>query len=121
MIEVMIAAGILFMCLFAILALLANSLANARVLQRRTPDVDMVAAELTVQLTSTNQVSEGKGWGDFGDAYPDARYTYDVYEVATNGLCQVDVTLLDRGLGKESRTSFLLDLPKFKKAGAGLR
>ena len=45
LIEVTIAAGILFMCLFAILALLSNTLRNARSLQRTTLDAGMLAAE----------------------------------------------------------------------------
>ena len=117
LIEVMIASGILFMCLFAILALLANSLGNARALQHKKLDADMAAAEVTVLLTSTNQVSEGRYRGDFGDLFPDSRYNYEVVEIATNGLCQVDLEVQDRGAGKESRTSFLLYLPQLKKTG----
>ena len=115
LIEVMIAAGILFMCLFAILALLANSLRNARALQHKTLDAGMAAAQLYVQLTSTNQVSEGRGSGDFGDLYPHSRYDYDLQEIATNGLCQLDVVVRERGQPTESRMTMLLFLPNLRK------
>jgi len=118
LIEVMIAAGILFACLFAILALLANSLRNARALQRKSADAGMAAAQLYVQLTSTNQVYEGRGSGDFGDLYPDARYDYELQEIATNGLCQLDIVVTERSQATESRMTMLIFLPNLRKTGA---
>jgi len=46
LLEVMIASGILFLCLFAILQLLSSSLRGARILQRTTVDAGMRAGEL---------------------------------------------------------------------------
>src|SRR5258708_3278 len=69
--EVMIAVGILFMCLFAVLALLSNSLRSARMLQQhRTVDTATIAGLLYVQLANTNQVSEGEQRIDLEDLYP---------------------------------------------------
>ena len=81
LIEVMVASGILFMCLFAVLAVLSNGLRNARALQRRTLDPGMAAAELYTQFTTTNRIGACSGSGDFGDVYPDYRYSYDLWEV----------------------------------------
>src|SRR5581483_2577600 len=94
LIEVIIAAGILFSCLFAILALLSGALRNARALQqKKTELMGMAASEIYAMLVNTNQVSEGTGKGDFGDAYPEYRYEWARQEVGTNGLCQVDIAL----------------------------
>jgi Tfp pilus assembly protein PilV len=115
LIEVMIAAGILFLCLFAILALLANSLRNARALQRRPLDAGMAAAQLYAQLTSTNQAWAGRGSGDFGDLYPHAKYEFELTEIATNGLCQLDVWVRERDQPTDSRMTLLLFLPNLRR------
>src|ERR1700743_1337613 len=55
LLEVMIAVGILFMCLFAVLALLGNSLRSARLLQRhRALDTATVDGLVYVQAANTN-------------------------------------------------------------------
>jgi len=90
----MIACGIFFMCIFAILALVSNSLRNARILRRMDVDAGIVAA----QIVKTNRIEEGSKSGDLEDVgYPD--YSYDTYaaEAATNGLWQVDIVLRRRG------------------------
>ena len=63
--EVMIACGVFFMCVFAILALVSNTLRNARVLRATKVDAGMIAA----QLSLTNKLFEGSESGDFGDLY----------------------------------------------------
>src|SRR5436305_6848915 len=80
--EVMIACGIFFMAMFAILALVSNTLRNARGLQRGEVDAGMVAA----QLSKTNRVTEGGDSGDFGDAYPEFSWETESFEAETNGL-----------------------------------
>jgi Tfp pilus assembly protein PilV len=86
LIEVMIACGIFFMSVFVILALISQSLANARRLQRPIVDAAMIASELSL----TNQIVEENQSGDFGDAYPGYTWTADITEVQTNKLFQVD-------------------------------
>lgn len=116
LIEVMIASGIFFMCMFVILGLVASALRNARRLQRRPVDAGTAAAQLYVQFTTTNQVSEGSGEGDFGDAYPGYRYMWNLREVASNDLCQLDVTV-QRDTGgnpQQSKMSMLLYLPNLR-------
>jgi type II secretory pathway pseudopilin PulG len=85
LVEVMIAMGIFFMAMFAILGLVANSLRNARHLQEERVDPSMLIA----QLSLTNQLTAGSDSGDFGDLYRGYRWTSDITEI-TNGLFQVE-------------------------------
>jgi hypothetical protein len=91
--EVMIASGIFFMAMFAILALVSSTLRNARGLQHGEVDAGMVAA----MLSKTNRVTEGGDSGDFGDSYPDFSWETESFEAETNGLWQVDIKVLRRG------------------------
>jgi Tfp pilus assembly protein PilV len=94
LLEVMIACGIFFMAIFAILAMVASSLRNARSLRRIDIDAGMVAA----QLFKTNRIVEGTDSGDFGDMYRDYTWETRSFEAATNGLWQVDIVVRRRGL-----------------------
>lgn len=115
LLEIMIASGILFLCLFAILQLLSSSLRNARVLQRVTVDAGMLAA----QLSLTNKLAEGTESGDFGKLYPDYRWTREIQEAGTNGLLQVDFEVYRRtgDHGVESHLSLLLFKPESTRVG----
>jgi hypothetical protein len=93
--EVMVASGIFFMCVFAILAMVSSVIRNARSLRRTELDAGMVAAKV---VGLTNKVFEGTESGDFGNLYPDYSYETDTYEVATNGLYQVDIVVRRRGV-----------------------
>jgi hypothetical protein len=113
LIEVMIASGILFVCLFAILGLLANLLRNARALQKVPVDAGLLAAELSL----TNKLSEGTDSGDFrhlGDAYRDYQWTSDIFLAETNGLFAADLTVTRRGRGanSDSKMTILLFRPE---------
>jgi len=89
LLEVMIAIGVFFIGVFAILGLVSSSLENARRLQRPLVDAGAVAS----WLSTTNQLVEGTytiNLGDLlGDAYDGYDCTYDVQEVGTNKLFQV--------------------------------
>jgi type II secretory pathway pseudopilin PulG len=119
LLEVMIAGGILFMCLFVILALISSSLRNARLLQQQKVDAGMAAAQLSVQFANTNQLSEGSGSGDFGKWYPDFRYDWELKQIGTNGLCALDIVVRRHGSGPaaESQMTTLLYLPKLQQNG----
>src|SRR5271154_5004825 len=65
--EVMIAVAVFFIGTFAILALVSQSLDNARRLQRPLVDAGMLAS----QLSLTNQLVEGTESGDAGDLLGD--------------------------------------------------
>ena len=112
--EVMIALGIFFMAVFAILGLVSNTLRNARALRQPHVDAGMAAALFSVAMT--NNVGEGLVSGDFGDSYPDYSWTADPQPAATNGLYQVDFIVQHRSSGEVASTlSTLLFLPNARK------
>ena len=100
LVEVMIASGILFVCLFAILGLMANLLRNARALQRLpVNDASSVAAYFSV-LTNLHEEGIESGpfdkLGEFSERYRDLKWIRDSkpfvpYE--TNGLWYVVYTV----------------------------
>ena len=96
LLEVMIACGIFFMAVFAILAMVSSVLRNARSLRRIELDAGMVAA----QVCKTNRLTEGVESGDFGNLYPDYSWETESYEAQTNGLWQVDIVVRRRGVAQ---------------------
>jgi Tfp pilus assembly protein PilV len=114
LLEVMIAAGILFLGTFSILGLVSSSLANARRLQR--PMVD--ASALVAQLSLTNKLVEGSYSGNLGDvlgrAYADYRWQGEVTEVGSNRLFQANFVIRNARGGSEvvSRTTTLFFRPQ---------
>ena len=96
LLEVMIACGIFFMAVFAILALISNVLRNARSLRRVELDAGMVAA----LVSNTNKLYEGGQSGDFGKMYQDYSWDTERYEVGTNGLWQIDIIVRRSGMQK---------------------
>ena len=90
LLEVMIACGIFFMAVFAILGLVSSSLEHARRLRRPMVDAGAVAGALSL----TNQLVEGLESGDLSDflgkEYQGYKWTYAVSEVQSNKLFQVD-------------------------------
>lgn len=110
LLEVSIAMALFFMAVFAILALVASTLRNARALQEPQVDASMLAAQLSI----TNKLSEDSDSGDFGDAYPDYTWSREIQEVGTNGLFEVDWIVHHRtlnGKGGESKMSALFWRP----------
>ena len=121
--EVMFALVAFCTATFAILALVSSSLNNARLLQRPMLDVGAVAGE----LSQTNQLVEGVKSGDLGDLlgreYQGCKWTYDIQEVQTNKLFQVDFIIQRASSGKPvaSKMSILLfrpDSPAGSRDGA---
>jgi hypothetical protein len=113
LLEVMFAVVAFFAASFAILALVSTSLGSARLLQQ--PMVD--GGELAGQLSQTNSLVEGEESGDLsellGNQYQDYTWTYDVQEVQTNKLFQVDF-IVQRNSGDKpvvSKMSILLFRP----------
>jgi hypothetical protein len=113
LLEVMFAVVAFFTASFAILALVSTSLAGARLLQQ--PMVD--GGEVAGQLSQTNSLTEGEESGDLsellGKQYQDYSWTYDIEEVQTNKLFQVDF-IVQRNSGSKpvvSKMSILLFRP----------
>ncbi len=104
LLEVLIATAIFFMMAFAVLELVTRGLAAAKSLQQREPDAGILAAAMSL----TNKIEEGSEAGDFEDIapglYPGYSWTRDAYEVGSNGLFQVDFTVIRRA-GKGRRPS----------------
>jgi Tfp pilus assembly protein PilV len=96
LLEVMIACGIFFMAVFAILAMISGVLRNARSLRRVELDAGMVAA----QVSNTNKLYEGSASGDFGKMYQDYSWEAETSWAGTNGLFQVDIVVRRRGMQK---------------------
>lgn len=113
--EVMIACGILFMCLFGILALVSNSLRNARALQQhKAIDAGTIAGVIYVSLANTNTVNEGEIPVDLDEILPGYKCFATLTETATNGLCQIDFEV-ERNNRLELQSHFLMYLPQFKE------
>ena len=113
--EVLIAVGILAMCLFGILALVGNSLQTARKLQQhRAVDTATIAGLIYVALANTNQVNEGTVPVDLEETFPGYRCDAQLTEIGTNGLCQIDF-LVEHNQGLELQSHFLMFLPSFKQ------
>lgn len=115
LLEVLVACAIFFMAVFAVLGVLTQGLGAARSLQLREPDAGLLAAAMSL----TNRIEEGSEAGDFEDIapglYPGYSWTRDVYEVGSNGLFQVDFTVIRRaGKGRgpsQTQMSILLYRP----------
>jgi Tfp pilus assembly protein PilV len=114
LLEVMIAIAVFFVAVFAILALVSQSLDNARRLQRPTIDAGLIAA----QLSLTNSLVEGTTSGDLGallgDAYSGYTYTQEIIEAQSNKLFQVNLVIQHNGDEKPivSQTSVLFYRPE---------
>jgi len=114
LLEVMIAIGIFFMGVFAVLGLVSSSLENARRLQRPIVDAGPVASELSL----TNQLIEGTLSGSLseflGKPYQDYQWTYAIEESQTNKLFKVDIILQDDAQGRAvvSKITLLLFRPQ---------
>jgi Tfp pilus assembly protein PilV len=113
LLEVMLAVGIFCMATFAILALVSNSLSNARRLQRPMVDAGALAGE----LSQTNQLVEGVMSGNLsrllGDTYQGYTWTREIREAQTNKLFQVDFIIQGASGDKPvvSKMSILLFRP----------
>lgn len=120
LLEVMIATAIFFIAVFAILGLVGNALRNAQVLQQHSVDPGMLAGMTAL----TNRLTEGTESGDFEDiapgSFPGYSWTRDTYQVASNGLFRVDLTVTHsvKGRDVESKMSILLYRPD-SRPGSG--
>jgi hypothetical protein len=101
LLEVMIASGIFFMAIFAILSLVSSNIRNAHLLLRPQLDPGLILSD----FIQTNKLTEGSDSGPVGDAFPGYNYETDVIQVASNGLFKVDVTITAPGGGPNSSST----------------
>jgi Tfp pilus assembly protein PilV len=87
LLEVMFAAAIFFIAMFAILGVLSNGIHAASILQKNAPTAGMAVA----QFSLTNKIEEVSQAGNFGELYPGYRWELYPRQIMTNGLFQVDV------------------------------
>ncbi|HEU6447751.1 MAG TPA: hypothetical protein VFV23_04865 [Verrucomicrobiae bacterium] len=112
LLEVMVAVGIFFMGVFAILGVISSGLENARRLQRPMVDAGALAAD----VCATNQLVEGQWPGNLGDLlghdYDGYDYTETITEVMTNKLFRADFKITLSGSDQVvSQASVLLWRP----------
>ncbi len=111
LLEVMFAVIAFCTAAFAILALVSQSLDEARRLQRPMVDAGLVASALSL----TNQIVEGHFSGDLGDllgdSYKGYLYNGDSVEVKTNKLYEVDIVLQNEKQAVISQGSYLFYCP----------
>src|SRR5471030_1567546 len=108
LLECMIAIAAFVIATFAILALISQSLQNARRLQRPMVDAAMLASELSL----TNKLEEGTDSGDFGKVYPGSTWAMATTEVLSNKLFEVDYVVQRPDGGRPEKMSILLFRPQ---------
>jgi hypothetical protein len=112
LLEVMFAVIAFCTATVAILALVSQSLEEARHLQRPMVDAGLVASELSL----TNQLIENTESGSLGDLLGDAyngyTYTYQIEEVQTNKLFEIDIVLQNANRSIVSSGSYLFYRPQ---------
>lgn len=113
LLEVMIAVGIFFVSIFAILRLTTQNLRAARILQNLNVDT----GTLPSLIVMTNRLEEGPLPLDIKEAFESAHPGFScdgvVTAYTTNGLFQVDYAIYWQhdGRAKEARNSMLLWRP----------
>lgn len=80
LVEVMVACGVFFMAMFAILGVLSQCVRAVGSLQKDSPTAGMVAA----MAMGNEKWDEGSDSGDFGDFYPD--YTWETQTNLYSGI-----------------------------------
>lgn len=123
LLEVMIACGIFFTATFAVLALVSQTLRNARALQRGDVDAGMAAAQVYETL-KTNRLENGTMSGDFGETYRDfsweATWDIDWDGGVTNNLLKADIIVRRRNLSKPfDHMTIWVYAPNARSAAAG--
>lgn len=114
LLEVMVAVGIFFMGMMAVLGLVSSSLGNARRLQHSAVDASVLAAQLSI----TNKLVEGTYSGNLGDLlgkdYSAYAWTMQIQEERTNKLFHVDIAVQNAGGNRDvlSQVSLLLFRPQ---------
>ncbi len=118
LLEVMLAVGILFMCLFGVLALTSNSLASARKLQQHKDlDAGTFESMIYMQLVNTNQIDEGDADIDLGDEFAGYKHVINIATYGTNGLWDVEYDVANPQRKAEVHGHFLVYNPNGNRGG----
>ena len=121
LVEVMIAMGIFFVAMFAILDLVATNLKSARKLQQTKVDCGLPMADLYLAAQLEQSVSNG----DFGNLYPNYSWEQIIEPAeiggveASNGLFHVEFILVHPNGTRETNLDALLFRPDSKPRALG--
>ncbi len=99
----MVAVGIFFMAMFAILGVMSQGMKAAAILHKTTPTAAMAAAE----ISNTNKLEEGSQDGDFGDVYPGYKWTAQIEQAHSNGMFKVEVAVTHDNVIDSVLTTYL--------------
>ena len=120
LLEVMIAVGILFMCLFAVLALTSNSLRSARKIQlHKDLDAGSFVGYFYVVLANTNRIDPGPAEIDLGDAFPGYVNALDCqpYMETNYNLWDIEYDVAEPTRKAEVHGHFMVFNPNIQKQG----
>src|SRR5689334_20825337 len=120
LLEVMIAVGVLFMCLFAVLALTSNSLRSARKIQlHKDLDAGSFVGYFYVVLANTNRIDPGPADIDLGDLFPGYKTALDCepYMETNYNLWDVEYDVAEPTRKAEVHGHFYVFNPNVQKGG----
>jgi type II secretory pathway pseudopilin PulG len=112
LVEIMVATGIFFMAMFALLGVMSAGVHAAAILRNSGPTAGMIAAQMTV----SNTLEEGSLTGVFSDIpiYQDYHWVSNCQMVTTNGLFKMDFVVFNASGVPVSTLSTLLYRPDSK-------
>jgi hypothetical protein len=112
LVEIMVATGIFFMAMFALLGVMSAGVHAAAILRNSGPTAGMIAAEMSV----SNTLEPGSLMGTFSDIpiYQEYHWVSDCQIVTTNGLFKMDFVVLDANGVQVSTLSTLFYKPDSK-------
>jgi type II secretion system protein I len=119
LLEVLVAMGLFFLAVFAILDATMQGLRAARSLERNVPDAGLVLS----QFMQAQRVDVEQDAGDFEEPYEGFRWSWERQEIATNGLYEV-VCVIEgdvEGRPYRSSTTAWMWRPDWSRPQPGLR
>ena len=115
LVEVLVAVGIFFMAMFAILGVMSQAMKGAAMLHKTSPTAAMAAAELSM----TNKLEDGMQDGDFGDVYPGYKWMASIEQVCSNGMFKVEVAVKNDNNADAVLTTYLYRPESRNQGGFG--
>ena len=100
LIEVMVAILILGVALVALTEGVTSALTSSKASELQTTAAMLAAGQIET-LRATGDYPNGETEGDFGDEFPQYRWTQTIGDADVNGLHEVDVVVQDSQTGKD--------------------
>ena len=113
LIEVIVAILILGVALVALTEGVTSALTSSKASELQTTAAMLAAGQIET-LRATGDYSDGETEGDFGDEFPQYRWTQTIGDTDVSGLHDVDVVVNDSQTGKElyDLKTLLFELPQ---------